>query len=80
MWMRVALGIHGEDLKDALETYDYMSQKYFTHASPTLFNSGTPRPQMSSCFLLDVEDSIAGIYENLSDCANIFQNMLEVLD
>ena len=71
MWMRVALGIHGEDLKDALETYDYMSQKYFTHASPTLFNSGTPRPQMSSCFLLDVEDSIAGIYENLSDCAHI---------
>ena len=71
MWMRVALGIHGEDLKDALETYDYMSQKYFTHASPTLFNSGTPRPQMSSCFLLDVEDSISGIYENLSDCAHI---------
>ena len=71
MWMRVSLGIHGDDFKDALETYDYMSQKYFTHASPTLFNSGTPRPQMSSCFLLDVEDSIAGIYENLSDCAHI---------
>jgi ribonucleoside-diphosphate reductase alpha subunit len=71
MWMRVALGIHGDDFKDALETYDYMSQKYFTQATPTLFNSGTPRPQMSSCFLLDVEDSIKGIYENLSDCAHI---------
>ena len=71
MWMRVSLGIHGEDFKDALETYDYLSKLYFTHASPTLFNSGTPRPQMSSCFLLDVKDSIAGIYENLSDCAHI---------
>ncbi len=71
MWMRVSLGMHGEDFKDALETYDYLSKLYFTHASPTLFNSGTPRPQMSSCFLLDVEDSIAGIYENLSDCAHI---------
>jgi ribonucleoside-diphosphate reductase alpha subunit len=71
MWMRVALGIHGEDIKDALETYDYLSNKYFTHASPTLFNAGTPRPQMSSCFLLDVEDSIKGIYENLTDCAQI---------
>jgi ribonucleoside-diphosphate reductase alpha subunit len=71
MWMRVSLGIHGDDIKDVLETYDYMSQKYFTHATPTLFNSGTPRPQMSSCFLLDVEDSINGIYENLSDCAHI---------
>ena len=71
MWMRVALGIHGDDFKDALETYDYMSKKYFTQASPTLFNSGTPHSQMSSCFLLDVEDSIKGIYENLSDCAQI---------
>ena len=71
MWMRVALGIHGSDIKDALETYDFMSQKYFTQASPTLFNSGTPRQQMSSCFLLDVEDSIKGIYENLTDCAHI---------
>tara|TARA_Y100001970_G_scaffold31463_1_gene39106 strand:+ start:10504 stop:12972 length:2469 start_codon:yes stop_codon:yes gene_type:complete len=71
MWMRVALGIHGDDFKDALETYDYMSNKYFTQASPTLFNSGTPHSQMSSCFLLDVEDSIKGIYENLSDCAQI---------
>jgi len=71
MWMRVALGIHGSDIKDTLETYDFMSQKYFTQASPTLFNSGTPRQQMSSCFLLDVEDSIKGIYENLTDCAHI---------
>ena len=71
MWMRVAIGIHGYDIKDALETYDYLSQKFFTHASPTLFNAGTRRPQMSSCFLLDVEDSIKGIYENLTDCAQI---------
>jgi ribonucleotide reductase alpha subunit len=71
MWMRVAIGIHAYDIKDALETYDYLSQKFFTHASPTLFNAGTRRPQMSSCFLLDVEDSIKGIYENLTDCAQI---------
>tara|TARA_B110000259_G_scaffold183182_1_gene228062 strand:+ start:6961 stop:9438 length:2478 start_codon:yes stop_codon:yes gene_type:complete len=71
MWMRVALGIHGKDFKDALETYDLLSQKFFTHATPTLFNAGTPRPQMSSCFLLDVEDSIKGIYENIGDCAQI---------
>ena len=71
MWMRVALGIHGKDFKDALETYDLLSQKFFTHASPTLFNAGTPRSQMSSCFLLDVEDSIKGIYENIGDCAQI---------
>ena len=71
MWMRVALGIQGDDFKDALETYDYMSNKFFTQASPTLFNSGTSHPQMSSCFLLDVEDSIKGIYENIGDCAQI---------
>ena len=71
MWMRVALGIHGWDFKEALETYDLLSQKYFTHATPTLFNAGTPRSQMSSCFLLDIEDSIKGIYENLTDCAQI---------
>jgi ribonucleoside-diphosphate reductase subunit M1 len=53
MIMRVAIGIHGEDIDKAIETYDYMSQKYFTHASPTLFNAGTPSPQMSSCFLID---------------------------
>lgn len=71
MWMRVALGIHGWDFKEALETYDLLSQKFFTHATPTLFNAGTPRSQMSSCFLLDIEDSIKGIYENLTDCAQI---------
>jgi ribonucleoside-diphosphate reductase alpha subunit len=72
MWMRVSLGIHGRDLKSAFETYDLMSQKYFTHATPTLFNSGTPRPQLSSCFLIAMEkDSIDGIYNTLKDCALI---------
>ena len=70
--MRVALGIHGTALKLALETYDLMSQKYFIHATPTLFNAGTPRPQLSSCFLLAMkEDSIDGIYSTLRDCALI---------
>lgn len=72
MWLRVSLGIHGADLAAARETYEYMSQKYFTHATPTLFNAGTPRPQLSSCFLLSMEDdSIDGIYNTLKDCANI---------
>ena len=72
MWMRVALGIHGPDFKDALQTYDYMSKKYFTHATPTLFNAGTPRPQCSSCYLLSMNsDSLAGIYESLQECAII---------
>jgi len=72
MWLRVALGIHGFNLKRVRQTYDYMSLKYFTHATPTLFNAGTPRPQMSSCFLLAMEDdSISGIYNTLNDCANI---------
>tara|TARA_B100000795_G_scaffold8999_1_gene6375 strand:- start:933 stop:3512 length:2580 start_codon:yes stop_codon:yes gene_type:complete len=72
MWMRVSIGIHGNDLKKAKETYDFMSQKYFTHATPTLFNAGTPRSQLSSCYLLGMEsDSITGIYNTLSDCANI---------
>jgi ribonucleotide reductase alpha subunit len=72
MWMRVSLGIHGKDIKDALETYDLMSKKYFTHATPTLFNSGTPRPQLSSCFLLHMQDdSISGIFRTLEDCALI---------
>ncbi|EMD96543.1 hypothetical protein COCC4DRAFT_75675 [Bipolaris maydis ATCC 48331] len=72
MLMRVAVGIHGEDIEKAIETYDYMSQKYFTHASPTLFNAGTPSPQMSSCFLIDMkEDSIDGIYDTLKTCALI---------
>ncbi|KAK3811116.1 MAG: ribonucleotide reductase [Benniella sp.] len=70
--MRVAVGIHGDNVDAAIETYNFMSEKYFTHASPTLFNSGTPRPQMSSCFLLTMkEDSIEGIYETLKTCAMI---------
>jgi ribonucleoside-diphosphate reductase alpha subunit len=72
MWMRVALGIHGADVAAAIETYNLMSQKYFTHATPTLFNAGTPRPQLSSCFLIAMEeDSINGIYNTLKDCALI---------
>ena len=72
MWLRVSLGIHGSNFVKARETYDLMSQKYFTHATPTLFNAGTPHPQLSSCFLLGMEsDSIDGIYNTLKDCANI---------
>lgn len=72
MFMRVALGIHGNDIKDALETYDGMSTKMFLHATPTLFNFGTPHPQGSSCFLLhNSDDSIDGIYKTLNDCALI---------
>ena len=72
MWLRVALGIHGADLAQVRVTYDLMSRKYFTHATPTLFNAGTPRPQLSSCFLLAMaDDSIDGIYSTLKDCANI---------
>jgi ribonucleotide reductase alpha subunit len=72
LWMRVALGIHGTDFKDALHTYDMMSRKYFTHATPTLFNSGTIRPQMSSCFLVAMkDDSITGIFDTLKDVALI---------
>jgi ribonucleoside-diphosphate reductase alpha subunit len=72
MLMRVSIGIHGQDLDKAFETYDLMSTKWFTHATPTLFNSGTPKPQMSSCFLLKMkDDSIDGIYETLKQCALI---------
>ena len=71
MWMRVALGIHGNDIKSALETYDLMSQRYFTHATPTLFNAGTPRPQLASCFLLGTHDSITGIFKTVGDSAQI---------
>ena len=72
MWMRVALGIHGRKLLDAFETYNLMSTKHFTHATPTLFNSGTPRPQLSSCYLIAMEnDSIDGIYNTLKECAQI---------
>lgn len=74
MLMRVAIGIHQEDIQAAIETYHLMSQKWFTHATPTLFNSGTPHPQLSSCFLLTMqEDSIAGIYDTLKQCAQISQ-------
>lgn len=72
LWMRVAIGIHGKDIKDVLETYDLMSNKYFTHATPTLFNAGTRRPQLSSCFLCSVnDDSINGIYDSLKEMALI---------
>ena len=72
MIMRVAVGIHGDDIEKAIETYNLMSQKCFTHASPTLFNAGTPQPQLSSCFLIDMkEDSIEGIYDTLKTCAMI---------
>lgn len=72
MWLRVSIGIHFDDLDAVKETYDLMSQKYFTHATPTLYNAGTPRPQLSSCYLLSMEDdSIDGIYNTLKECANI---------
>jgi len=72
LFMRVALGIHGDDLPRVKETYDLMSQKFFTHATPTLFNAGTNNPQMSSCFLVAMkDDSIEGIYETLKECAHI---------
>ncbi|CAN8006576.1 unnamed protein product [Ixodes hexagonus] len=72
MLMRVSVGIHGADVESALNTYNLMSEKWFTHASPTLFNSGTPRPQLSSCFLLQIkDDSIEGIYDTLKQCALI---------
>lgn len=75
MLMRVSVGIHREDVAAAVETYNLMSERWFTHATPTLFNSGTPKPQMSSCFLLTVkEDSIDGIYDTLKNCAKISQS------
>ena len=75
MLMRVAIGIHKEDIQSAIKTYNLMSEGWFTHATPTLFNSGTPKPQMSSCFLLTMkEDSISGIYDTLKSCAQISQS------
>lgn len=75
LFMRVALGIHKEDIQAAIETYNLMSEKWFIHATPTLFNAGTPKPQMSSCFLLSMtEDSIAGIFDTLKRCALISQS------
>jgi ribonucleoside-diphosphate reductase alpha chain len=72
MWMRVAIGIHGSNMTLVKETYDLMSRKYFTHATPTLFNAGTPRSQLSSCYLVGMQDdSIDGIYDTLKDCALI---------
>ena len=72
MWLRVSIGIHFNDLESVKQTYDLMSQKYFTHATPTLYNAGTPRPQLSSCYLLSMEDdSIDVIYNTLKECANI---------
>jgi len=72
LWLRVSIGIHGDNLEKVHETYNLMSQKYFTHATPTLFNTGTPHPQLSSCYLLAMEsDSISGIYNTLKDCALI---------
>jgi ribonucleoside-diphosphate reductase alpha subunit len=73
--MRVAVGIHGEDIVGAIETYTLLSEKWFTHATPTLFNAGTPKPQLSSCFLLTMkDDSIDGIYDTLKQCAKISQS------
>lgn len=75
MLMRVAVGIHKEDVQSAIKTYNLMSEGWFTHATPTLFNAGTPKPQMSSCFLLTMkEDSIEGIYDTLKSCAQISQS------
>ncbi len=75
MIMRVAVGIHKENIDDVIETYNLMSERWFTHATPTLFNAGTPKPQLSSCFLLQMEDdSIDGIYNTLKNCAKISQS------
>ncbi|MCB9284099.1 MAG: ribonucleoside-diphosphate reductase subunit alpha [Lewinellaceae bacterium] len=75
LFMRAAIGIHGEDVESAIETYNLMSEKWFIHATPTLFNAGTPKPQLSSCFLLSMtEDSISGIFETLARCARISQS------
>ncbi|WP_375240489.1 ribonucleotide reductase N-terminal alpha domain-containing protein, partial [Polaribacter sp.] len=75
MLMRVSIGIHKNDIDEAIATYELMSKKYFTHATPTLFNAGTPKPQMSSCFLLQMQDdSIEGIYDTLKQTAKISQS------
>lgn len=72
MWLRVSIGIHGHDIERVKESYNFLSQKYFTHGTPTLFNAGTPHPQLSSCYLIAMEDdSINGIYNTLKDCALI---------
>ena len=71
LFMRVSIGIHKEDLKSAITSYEWMSNKYFTHATPTLYNAGTLRPSLASCFLMEMEDSVKGIYKAVSDCASI---------
>jgi len=71
LFMRVSLGLHGWDLENAFKSYHNLSKKYFSHATPTLFHSGTPHPQLLSCFLLGTEDSVDGIYKNIADCAKI---------
>ena len=80
MFLRVSLGIHQDDIKSAINSYQLMSQKYFTHATPTLFFSGTPRPQLASCFLMGMSDSVKGIYKTISDCAENFQLEQVALD
>jgi len=75
MLMRVSIGIHKDDIDAAVQTYELMSERWFTHATPTLFNAGTPKPQMSSCFLLTMkDDSIGGIYDTLKQCSQISQS------
>lgn len=71
LFMRVSLGIHKDDLKSAIQSYELMSEKYFIHATPTLYNAGTPRPSLASCFLMGMDDSVKGIYKAISDCAEI---------
>ena len=80
MWLRVAIEIHRDDIESVKETYNLMSEKYFTHATPTLFNAGTPRPQLSSCYLIAMEsDSIDGIFDTLRNVL-IYPNGLVELD
>jgi ribonucleoside-diphosphate reductase subunit M1 len=71
LFLRVAIGIHKDDIDSVRQTYDMLSKKYFTHATPTLYNSGTSRPQMSSCFLAGIDDSVEDIFETIGDLANI---------
>ena len=71
MFLRVSLGLHGDDIRSAIESYQFMSQKYFIHATPTLFHAGTMRPQLLSCYLLGMEDSVEGIFKNITDCSLI---------
>ena len=71
LFMRVSLGIHKDDLRSVIQSYELMSNKYFTHATPTLYNAGTPKAPLASCFLLGMEDSVKGIYKTISDCAEI---------